>query len=375
MLDDDMAQKLIDRFSGTTKYNINIMNESGIIIASRDRERVGTFHETAYRMLAEHKPSVEVYAHEKLLGTKPGINMLLENKNTAVGVVGITGDPDEVRPLVLLLKASMESLLEFELLQNARMDRIGLKDRFFQQLLYLDEPDALELNTQAKELGYQTACTRIPILFAVEQQSDRDIIAEVCKTSGQHTKQDILIRTADQQICVFLRLEPTFSVFGEYRSLVEDYLLPVRKFAQARGIRCAFYVGTIQSELKLYHMAYWHCKWLKKYRSQPEETITYFYDHLFQYIQSLVPLTELDGVFKSYVQGQPDGFWDNYVQVVSAMTRNNNNLAKSAGALHMHKNTLVYRYNKIREGLSIDPLSDMSDLLLSIHLCYYLESR
>lgn len=49
MIDRLFAERLIDKISQFTEYNINVMDEDGIIIASRMKERVGTFHEVAYQ--------------------------------------------------------------------------------------------------------------------------------------------------------------------------------------------------------------------------------------------------------------------------------------------------------------------------------------
>ena len=44
MFDVEIARKFIERLTAYTSYNVNIMNERGIIIASRNPERIGTFH-------------------------------------------------------------------------------------------------------------------------------------------------------------------------------------------------------------------------------------------------------------------------------------------------------------------------------------------
>lgn len=131
MLEEHIAQKLIDRLSGILNYNVNIMDGTGTIIASHDHSRVGSFHETAYHMLREGKKLVEVSSEENLLGTKPGINMAIESKNAVVGVVGITGDPEMIRPFAQLLKAAIESLLEVELQQQSLIRNTSRQDRFF----------------------------------------------------------------------------------------------------------------------------------------------------------------------------------------------------------------------------------------------------
>ena len=48
MINEVFAKQFIRRIRSQTDYNINIMNEHGIIIASCNEERVGTFHATAF---------------------------------------------------------------------------------------------------------------------------------------------------------------------------------------------------------------------------------------------------------------------------------------------------------------------------------------
>ena len=47
VLDVELAEKIIDKLADCTDYNVNIMNDKGIIVASKDKSRVGTFHEVA----------------------------------------------------------------------------------------------------------------------------------------------------------------------------------------------------------------------------------------------------------------------------------------------------------------------------------------
>lgn len=43
MLDNFLAEKFIKKAGESTEYNINIMDEKGVIIASKDAERIGNF--------------------------------------------------------------------------------------------------------------------------------------------------------------------------------------------------------------------------------------------------------------------------------------------------------------------------------------------
>ena len=50
-MDNVLAGKLIDRISNFTDYNVNIMDENGILVASRMKERIGSFHEVAFDII------------------------------------------------------------------------------------------------------------------------------------------------------------------------------------------------------------------------------------------------------------------------------------------------------------------------------------
>lgn len=51
MLENSLAEKLIEQVTRYTSYNVNIMNEKGVIIASRNPERIGKFHEVAWQIV------------------------------------------------------------------------------------------------------------------------------------------------------------------------------------------------------------------------------------------------------------------------------------------------------------------------------------
>ena len=90
MINQAFAEQFIRRIRSQTDYNINIMNEHGIIIASCSEERVGTFHATAFRMITNNiSINVTEDLTEDLPGvTSPGVNLLLRENPIPVGVIG-----------------------------------------------------------------------------------------------------------------------------------------------------------------------------------------------------------------------------------------------------------------------------------------------
>ena len=90
MLDRDFAEKFIDRVTRYTDYNVNIMDERGIIIASRDKARIGQYHEVAYRLVTGTEEIVDTTGMS-FPNVLPGINMVIATGGVREGVVGVTG--------------------------------------------------------------------------------------------------------------------------------------------------------------------------------------------------------------------------------------------------------------------------------------------
>ena len=84
------CQKIVDRVIIILGKNINIMNDQGIIIASGNENRIGTYHEAA-KMAAHTKREIMVETDTRFVGCKKGINLPIYNGNEVIGVIGITG--------------------------------------------------------------------------------------------------------------------------------------------------------------------------------------------------------------------------------------------------------------------------------------------
>ena len=336
MLDQVTAQKLLQHLAGTIEYNINIINEKGIIIASCDVSRVGTFHEMAYDMIIHRKDLVEIGEEDSYFGTRSGVNMTIVNAGNVIGVVGITGKPAEVRPLARPLKTSVEILIELEIQQQKQMDRLTMEERFFSQLLYASNGDipARELLRQAKDLGYDPGLIRIPVLVVTAAQN-RSAAMELFRSNIQHTRQDMLSTTSRGDIVALVHLSHPESICGTYRAQVQEYLEPMIQRCRAKRIQLRFYVGTMQSDLHNYRMAYRHALWLSNICAAQDEPV-FFYDYVSEYLSSCIPYLEQQYVFGTYAKCMGEEYWEQYVTLFSALEDSNNNMVNCAKKLHMH---------------------------------------
>lgn len=132
VLNNELAQSIIERTTNVVVHNINIMNEQGIIIASGDKKRIGSRHEGAVIALSrKNEFYVDEDQIEKLSGVSQGINLPIEFQKKIIGVIGVTGKPSEVLGYGKLIKLTAEMMIE----QEYAMKELGWSNRIKKEIL------------------------------------------------------------------------------------------------------------------------------------------------------------------------------------------------------------------------------------------------
>ncbi len=108
-----LGQRIVDVLAPAAEQNINLMNSSGIIVASTDPERIGAEHRAAVEVLQTGRPVIVRHSVEGI-PDRPGINLPLTIDGQLTGVIGITGDPETVEPVAQVVVLTVELLIEQE---------------------------------------------------------------------------------------------------------------------------------------------------------------------------------------------------------------------------------------------------------------------
>lgn len=114
-----IAQSIVEAIYEVCNCPINFIERSGFIIASTDETRVNQFHEAGFEAL---KKSMAVFVEEEgqYTGTKAGVNYPIFIEGTAVAVVGITGNPNEVSKYGFLATKISEVFIKEQYISNIR---------------------------------------------------------------------------------------------------------------------------------------------------------------------------------------------------------------------------------------------------------------
>lgn len=373
MLENSLAEKLIEQVTKYTSYNVNIMNEQGVIIASRNPERIGKFHEVAWQIVHGTSDIMVTENDNEYPGVLSGINMVIDIEGKREGVVGVTGNPEEIRPIALIIKMAIETLIKYENQKMQAFRRQTRKDRFMEMLTQKQYRAPQDIQKLASELNYREDLVRIPILCHLQSPLHQNAFLSSIKNSPAHLTQDISFKIEDRYILIFKTLKEEH-LFSDYKFLLADYLKSTLKWMREEGIVCTFYIGTFQTSFSQYYYAYQHCKWLERHASGEHQAF-YFYDFTGEYLMSCIPRQELQQIFNVFAKELPDEFQKNYIEIVGSLIGNNFNIQNAAKQCFMHKNTFTYRYNKIRDILRVDHQRSMSDTWRLISLYLYLNPQ
>lgn len=372
MIDVALAEKFVKKAGNYTQYNINIMNEKGIIIASSDPVRVGSFHEVAYQIISADKDVVEVVSEDNFQGGRTGINMALIFRKKKIGVLGMTGEPEEIREAARLLKLSLETMLEYEEQNKKHYQQQNLSTRFVDGLLYQEEADSEgELTAVSRQLGYDPALLRIPVLITLERPEDAYLLLEQARKNKILGTQDISAVTRNNNILIYLSFRG--QQFNEYKYFVNTWLDKISGLFAQSDIACKYYVGSFQEKYCFYRQGFQHCRWLKKQCGDLTENVYFFYDHIGEYMRSIAPVYEINRIYETVCNQFVHEKKASIVELIETLSRNNYNLNDSSKELFVHKNTLIFRYNKIKDLFDVNPIQSTADREFLDWLVQYLK--
>ena len=395
MIEPEMARRFIEQVTQYTEYNINIMDESGVIIASRDPRRVGTYHEVADRIIRGTQDMIVIRDEKMFPGVLPGINMAIVHDGRKEGVVGVTGDPDKIHDVALITRMAMEAMLRYEKQQEEIRLRRSRKEHFISLLTQTEFASATEIRGIARQLEYDESRVRVPILCRMHrEETDKDLrqadtgkradaslpdpeeVLEVLRRGRGHWRQDFSYVMDETHLLVFktVRVDGRRNMV-DYREEIGEYLENILKWLGDRNVRASFYVGTLQNSFSQYYYAYRHCKWLESHVRRPGD-IVFFTDYVKEYFRTLTPRQELHRIFNVYDSETPEEKKQQFVEMIRALEETNYNLSETAGKLYIHKNTLIYRYNRMKDYLGVDPLLNMEGReFLGLLLMYLAQKR
>ena len=347
MLSGTLAQQIAGETTEAIGYNVIITDAEGMVIGSGDTSRVGSFHEASIEVMrtresAWHNPE-EARA---LRGVRPGITLPLVIGDEAVGTVGITGSPRQVRRFGLVVRRQTEILLEESALVRSRLMRERALEDLVNEVAAFD-PELAEAElvvSSAAELGFRLLLPRCVLLFDVDGAATGPELLRVLR-SVFHQHEDIVARRSAGR-CAILAPVDTRSV----RNVESEARRAIRMAREALNLRLRVAISppadTVEKLRDCCSDAA-EALWLGA-RVQPAESVLRVADLRAQQalaaighrVRGRLVAQELGGLRSA-------ADWLQLRATVVQWCESGFNQVAAAKALNIHRNTLLYRLDKI----------------------------
>ncbi|MGM0370552.1 MAG: CdaR family transcriptional regulator [Bacillota bacterium] len=366
VLTPELSQTIVERTMEIVDYNINIMDQNGVIIGSGNQDRINNVHECAQRVI-ESGVTKRVYQQEEseLTGTKFGINMPIQFNGEVIGVVGITGDPDEVESYAGLVKMTVELMVQQAGYLEQEQLQEQAEEHFIKELLNNEVTIDLETMFQrAQEIGFNLEQPyRIFILKIYNlwekllqyAQEENNTKLHYYKKQIKLEVQNFFVSSEDTKVCYwkgekFIILECEIEEYtdDDLISLGEDLLA---RLEQSLGFIAELGIGNKQNGLKGIKNSFSSAVDALELGEKYNETSDVYY------IKDLILENLIHDLSKERRAKLASQFPlpEKYQQTLQVYFSNNLNISETARELFLHRNSILYRLDKIKEVTGLDP--------------------
>ena len=334
MISNQILQNTVDGIKGITKNDICVMDTEGNVLASTSDE--------VSRFVEEGKNFVQSPADSQAMN---GFQFFKIYDETQLEyVVVIQGDSEEVYTIGKILVFQIQSLL---VAYKERYD----KDNFIKNLL-LDNLLMVDIFNRAKKLHIEMNARRVAFIIETNKEKDSGALETVRSMFASHTKD--FITAVDEKNIILVKEIGQKEKIEDLEKTAEVIVDMLNTEAMSR-VHVAF--GTIVKDLKEVSKSYKEAKMaldVGKIFYSDKKVIAYSNLGIGRLIYQLpMPLCKMF-IKEIFSDKTPDEFDEETLSTINKFFENNLNVSETSRQLYIHRNTLVYRLERLEKRLGLD---------------------
>ena len=225
------------------------------------------------------------------------------------------------------------------------------KDNFIKNLL-LDNLLLVDIYSRAKKLHIQTDNKRVALIIETENTKESNVL-EVMRTYFSSNSKDFITAVDENNIIIVKDLSE-----GDSGKEIEKTAVGIASFLEKehmKNVRIAY--GTIVNEIKEVSRSYKEAKMaldVGKIFFGERNVIAYSELGIGRLIYQLpIPLCKM--FIKEIFDGKsPDDFDEETLTTINKFFENSLNVSETSRQLFIHRNTLVYRLDKLQKSTGLD---------------------
>ena len=391
---EQIAQEVVEKTSNIIECPISITDNSGIIIGSTDKSRLGIFHQPSLEVI---KKNAVIDCTTEIKNTiLPGISVPIKFNNKIIGVLGIVGSPREVEKYVHLVKNQVEMMCQ-EAFQNELLDlKEKMIEMFVHELINFNDisfdkseqihqyANLLDINLHKDKVCLLIKIKRFSKLNNTEQGNDdffnrfqyfRKEVIGFLKLIF-HCDKDDIVSLIDFETFIVIKSLPYKQSYSLLLEGLDEKLMRMNSFLENKYLASvAISVGDINNGIKGIAESYQNAVtalniegksegksgvFIYKERETllwllPKELTPNYREKLLKTIKPLIEQDSFEVLSSTFIE----------------YCKCNMNISEAARNLYIHRNTLIYRLEKINELTSLATNNFEHCMLLYIALqCY-----
>lgn len=379
------AQEIASSTSSLINYDVLITDTEARIVGTSRSDRLGQLHEASIEVINSGLGNETTSSSARQLrGTFPGVTLPIFGLNKHVmGTIAIAGNPDDVRPFGLIVKKQIEILLREKELYAYSNNREAILQSFIQDLgtFVAGVSNETVFASRAAELGWKADKTYIPIAIDLYQFGRYAIkIRKLTKKSGEAENRllnikkgllasirslfkdgaDISVMNSNNSFVILHAIlnsyngqDPDFEAVKETKKLCDT----LQKALDSYELNAAIGIGSPAHSIKELANNYaeaWKALRLGK-KFYHKAGIYCIQDFRLEELVSSIDLT-VRSRYVNTVMGPVLNLSDKdeLLATLRAWCESGFSLIEAARKLHIHRNTLIYRLDKLSRILEMN---------------------
>ena len=334
MISNQILQNTIEGLKGITRIDFCVMDTDGKSLASTFTEQENYEDEiVSFVESPADSQVVQGYQFFKIFDEHQLEYILLVN-----------GGSDDVYMVGKIAAFQIQNLL---IAYKERFD----KDNFIKNLL-LDNLLLVDIYNRAKKLHIDTEVRRVIFIIETKHEKDSTALDNVRNLLGNRAK-DFVTAVDEKNIIVVKELEPNDGHVELEKIAQNLYNLLTEEGEE--GVLIAY--GTIVNDIKEVSKSYKEAKLaldVGKIFFSERNVIAYSALGIGRLIYQLpIPLCKM--FIREIFEGKsPDDFDEETLTTINKFFENNLNVSETSRQLYIHRNTLVYRLDKLQNSTGLD---------------------
>lgn len=334
MISNQILQNTIDGIRGITKNDLCVMDTEGNVLAATSEDFLG--------FVEDGQNFVQSPADSQVLNGCQFFKIYDESQLEYVVV--IRGDSEEVYTIGKIIVFQIQSLL---VAYKERYD----KDNFIKNLL-LDNLLMVDIFNRAKKLHIEMNVRRVVFIIETNKEKDSGALETVRSMFAAQTK-DFITAVDEKNIILVKEISEKEKV--EDLEKTAEVIVDMLNTEAMSKVHVAF--GTIVKDLKEVSRSYKEAKMaldVGKIFYSNKHVIAYSNLGIGRLIYQLpMPLCKMF-IKEIFSDKTPDEFDEETLTTINKFFENSLNVSETSRQLYIHRNTLVYRLDKLQKSTGLD---------------------